>query len=167
MLFAWLGGASLAKSNMMWGGLVSRDCHPIKITHSHVLARIKHTFCQEWDSFSETIPCIFITQTLHRKGFLFSTTQAEVWDNLWKCGGICELWCEKRRNNGDNGTLGSRLLGNTHVGPNLALGRRKILADNAPKVIVARSRSARLHSRVCTSSAPLVPSLKGSGEWKV
>ena len=55
------------------------------------------------------------------KVFFFPTTQAEVWDNLWKCGGICELWCEKRRNNGDNGTLGSRLLGNTHVGPNLAL----------------------------------------------
>ena len=33
------GGAGLAKSNMMWGRLVSRDCHPIKITHSHVVAK--------------------------------------------------------------------------------------------------------------------------------
>ena len=33
------GGAGLAKSNMMWGGLVSRDCHLIKITHSHVVAK--------------------------------------------------------------------------------------------------------------------------------
>ena len=46
-----------------------------------------------------------------RKGFLLPTT-GEVWDNLWKWGGICELWCEKRRNNGTmehsaHGSLGT------------------------------------------------------------
>ena len=76
------GGAGLAKSNMMWGRLVSRDCHPIKITHSHVVAK-------GWNKTFSNTQDFYLA---HSEPLLSFCHQSTWWAIMSWCHGINVTW---------------------------------------------------------------------------